>query len=101
MYLSCITIGELRRGALKKLKTDKAYGDLLIKWVEKLTTDYHEHILGIDLKTCDIWAQLLNFDSTNAIDGLIAAQSIQFDMVLVTRNTRHFRPFGNEIFNPF
>lgn len=101
LYLSCITIGELKSGALKKAKTDEKTGKLLIKWVDGLRTDYEEQILNIDLETCEIWAQLLNIDSTNAIDGLIAAQSLQSNMVLVTRNVKHFKMFNIKLFNPF
>lgn len=101
LYLSCITIGELKSGALKKSKTDVKTGKLLIKWIDGLMADYEEQILNIDLETCAIWAQLLNIDSTNAIDGLIAAQSLQSNMVLVTRNIKHFKMFDIKLFNPF
>lgn len=101
LYLSCITIGELKSGALKKSKTDVKTAKLLIKWIDGLMSDYEEQILNIDLKTCEIWAQLLNIDSTNAIDGLIAAQCLQSNMVLVTRNIKHFNMFDIKLFNPF
>ena len=101
LYLSCITIGELKSGALKKSKTDVKTGKLLIKWIDGLMADYEEQILNIDLETCEIWAQLLNIDSTNAIDGLIAAQCFQSNMVLVTRNIKHFNMFDIKLFNPF
>ena len=101
LYLSCITIGELKSGALKKSKTDVKTGKLLIKWIDGLMADYIEQILNIDLETCEILAQILNIDSTNAIDGLIAAQSLQSNMVLVTRNIKHFKMFDIKLFNPF
>ena len=101
LYLSCITIGELKSGALKKTKTDVKTGKLLIKWIDGLMADYEEQILNIDLETCEIWAQLLNIDSTNAIDGLIAAQSLQSNMVLATRNIKHFKMFDIKLLNPF
>ena len=101
LYLSCITIGELKSGALKKSKTDVKTGKLLIKWINGLMADYEEQILNIDLETCEIWAELLNIDSTNAIDGLIAAQCFQSNMVLVTRNIKHFNMFDIKLFNPF
>ena len=101
LYLSCITIGELRSGALKKLKQDKMSGDLLLKWIDSLISDYDEQILDINLETCEIWAQMLNIDSTNAIDGLIAAQSAQSNMTLITRNIKHFKMFDIKLYNPF
>lgn len=101
LYLSCITIGELKSGALKKAKTDQATGKLLFQWINSLVTDYEDQILNIDLETCEIWAHMLNIDSTNAIDSLLAAQSSQSNMTLVTRNVRHFHMFEIKLYNPF
>lgn len=101
LYLSCITIGELKSGVLKKLKQDKVTGNMLLKWINKLMSDYEDQILDISLETCEIWAQMLNIDATNAIDGLIAAQAKQLDMILVTRNIKHFKMFDIKLCNPF
>ena len=101
LYLSCITIGELKSGALKKAKTDIASGKLLIKWIDSLVSDYEEQILDINLETCEVWAQMLNIDATNAIDSLLAAQSVQSNMILVTRNVKHFKMFNIKLYNPF
>jgi predicted nucleic acid-binding protein len=101
LYVSCISIGELRAGALKKLKQDKVAGEGLLKWVLNLTREYAEQILTIDLETCEEWADLLVIDSTNAIDGIIAAQAKEENMTLVTRNVKHFEMFGIRLLNPF
>lgn len=101
VYLSCITIGEVRAGALKKRKTDKQSGGLLLKWVDSLIRDYDEQIINIDLETSEVWAELLSIDNTNAIDSLVAAQAIQANMTLVTRNVKHFKMFDIKIINPF
>ena len=101
LYLSCISIGELRSGALKKAKTDIASGTFFIKWIDSLVSDYEEQILDINLETCEVWAQMLNIDATNAIDSLLAAQSVQSNMILVTRNVKHFQMFNIKLYNPF
>lgn len=101
LYLSNLTIGELRAGALKKAKTDKKLGDILLKWIDDLIMDYQEQIIGIDLAASEEWARLLNIDSTNAIDSLLAAQAISMNFTLVTRNIRHFKMFNIKLLNPF
>jgi predicted nucleic acid-binding protein len=101
LFLSCITIGELKVGALKKAHYDPVAGRSLIKWIEELMKVYEEQILLIDLGICQTWAELLSIDSTNAIDSLLLAQAITNNMVLVTRNTKHFKSFGAKCFNPF
>ena len=101
LYISCITIGELRSGSLKKIKKDKIAGEILAKWINDLVSQYDDQIIDIDLKTCEVWAELLSIDSTNAIDSLMAAQAICENMIFVTRNTKHFEMFNLKIINPF
>jgi predicted nucleic acid-binding protein len=101
LYLSGLTIGEVRAGALKKAKTDKQSGDLLLKWVDNLIIEYQDQILDIDLDVSEEWARLLNIDSTNAIDSLLAAQAISMNLILVTRNIKHFKMFDIKLLNPF
>lgn len=100
VYLSCIAIGDLRSGALKKAKQDKIAGKLLIKWIDGLISSYEDQIVLIDLEICKKWAELLTIDSANAIDSLLLAQAFTNNMVLVTRNIKHFKMFGAKCLNP-
>lgn len=43
----------------------------------------------------------MSIDSTNAIDALIAVQAKQSNMILVTRNIKHYNMFNIKIFDPF
>ena len=101
LYVSAITIGELRAGAIKKSKIDKEQGYLLAKWVDNVIDQYSERILNIDLEICEEWAELLSKDNSNAVDSLIAAQAIARNMILVTRNIKHFKMFNVKLLNPF
>lgn len=101
LYLSCITIGELKTGALKKAKTDPVAGKALLEWIDELVNRYEEQIVFIDLETCNKWAEFLAVDSTNAIDSLLLAQAVTRNTVLVTRNTKHFKMFEVKCLNPF
>lgn len=101
LYLSCITIGEIKMGVLKLGKKDKSASLILKKWLDGLTIDYAEKILEINQETCEEWAELMSINSTNAIDSLIAAQAKQGNMILVTRNTKHYDVFDIKIVNPF
>lgn len=101
LYLSCLTIGELKFGAQKKLKSDLTQGQLLIKWTDALVNAYDEQIIDIDIAVCEEWGNLLTIDGSNAIDSLLAAQSIIHNMTLVTRNIKHFQMFNIKLINPF
>lgn len=101
LCVSCLTIGEIRHGVLKKSKQDKVAGASLLKWLESLLEEYNDRILGIDLEVCEEWARLLAIDSTNGIDSLIAAQAIATNCTMVTRNIKYFTKFGVKLLNPF
>ncbi len=101
LYMSVITIGELRAGALKKSKKDSTQGQLLMKWVDELSRSYQDQILEINMEDCESWGELLAIDSTNGIDALIAAQAIKNKMTVVTRNQKHFEVFDIKLINPF
>ncbi len=101
LYLSCLTIGEIKVGILKLAKKDKKASLSLMKWLNSLIIDYAKQIVGINLETCEVWAELISIDSSNAIDSLIAAQAKQENMVMVTRNIKHYSMFGIELLNPF
>ncbi|AFB29572.1 type II toxin-antitoxin system VapC family toxin [Rickettsia rickettsii] len=101
LYLSCITIGEIRKGISKLAKKDKIASLKLEKWLERIIIDYNEKILNIDKEICEEWGELMSIDSTNVIDALIAAQAKQSNMILVTRNIKHYNMFNIKIFDPF
>ena len=101
LYLSCITIGEIKKGILKLAKKDKIASLKLEKWLEGIIVNYNERILNIDKETCEEWGELMSIDSMHGIDTLIAAQAKQKNMILVTRNTKHYDMFNIKIFNPF
>ncbi|MFA1689072.1 type II toxin-antitoxin system VapC family toxin [Candidatus Rickettsia barbariae] len=101
LYLSCITIGEIRKGISKLARKDKIASLKLEKWLERIIIDYNERILNIDKEICEEWGELMSIDSTNAIDALIAVQAKQSNMILVTRNIKHYNMFNIKIFDPF
>ncbi|HJD61357.1 MAG TPA: type II toxin-antitoxin system VapC family toxin [Rickettsia endosymbiont of Columbicola hoogstraali] len=101
LHISCITIGEIRKGVLELSKNDSLVSLKLKKWLEELVIDYNERILNIDKEICEEWGELMSIDGTNAIDALIAAQAKQNNMILVTRNTKHYNMFNIKIFDPF
>ena len=101
LYLSCLTIGEIKTGILRLQKKDIKAAQSLQIWLDGLLNGYRDQILTIDLEVCEVWAQLMNIDSSNGIDSLIAAQAITRNMILVTRNIKHFKMFNVKLLNPF
>src|SRR6478752_1780970 len=58
LFISVMTIGELRRGAEKPRLADPAYSKKLHQWVDDTESTYEQQILPIDLLTARIWGEL-------------------------------------------
>lgn len=101
IYISCLTIGEIKIGIFKLQKKDKIAAASIEKWLGLLMYEYSDRILGIDLETAEEWAKLTSSDTNHVVDNLIAAQALQNNMTLVTRNIKDYRVANLKLLNPF
>lgn len=102
LYLSAITVGELRRGAgLIRHRGDSRQADRLERWLETLLSDYGDQILDLDSDTAQLWGLLRVPHPENALDKQIAATALIHGLTVVTRNEKHFEGTGVPILNPF
>ena len=102
LYLSAVSIGELRRGAeLIRHRGDATQAQRLERWLGKLLTEYGENILPFDADTAQIWGRLRVPHPENPLDKQIAATALIYDLTLVTRNVRHFAATGVKLLDPF
>ena len=102
LYLSTVTIGELRRGVeLVRHRGDNAQADLLDRWLRSLLREHADNILSIDAETAEVWGMLRVPNPENPWDKLIAATALINRLTLVTRNVRHFANLGLSLMNPF
>jgi toxin FitB len=100
-FLSVLVIGELRRGAILKRRTDRTAADALERWIARLTHLYSDRILPITLEIAQEWGRLSALRPIPPEDGLLAATAHVHQLTLVTRNTRNVQGIGVSILNPW
>jgi toxin FitB len=102
LFLSAITIGELRQGVeLIRHRGESAQSLRLERWLDRLTAEYADAILPFDHEAAQIWGRLRAPHPENPLDKQIAATALIYNLAVVTRNTDHFEPTGVTIVNPF
>lgn len=101
LYLSAITVGELRRGVeLVRHRGDGRQAGRLERWLEALLEEYADYVLGFDADTAQLWGALRAPHAEHAIDKQIAATALLHGLTVVTRNERHFADLV-AVMNPF
>ena len=100
-FLSVLVIGELRRGAILKRRSDRTAADLLEQWIARLTHLYGDRILPITLEIAQEWGRLSALRPIPPEDGLLAATANVHRLTFVTRKTRNVQGFGVAILNPW
>ena len=102
LYLSVVTIGELRRGVeLIRHRGDTRQANQLEKWLGNILENYQENILSIDEETAQLWGKLRVPHPENALDKQIAATALIHELTVVTRNSKDFIKTGAKVLNPF
>ena len=105
LFLSAITIGEIKRG-IEKL-ADSSRKSALAEWLEgDLLIRFIDRILPIDVPVMLVWGQLTaDLEKQGrrmpAIDSIVAATCLHGKLDLVTRNESDFAHSGVTVINPW
>ena len=102
LYLSVVTVGELRRGVeLIRHRGDVGLAAMLEAWLQELLAEYEAHVLDFDAEAAQVWGHLRVLHAEHELDTQIAAIALTNDLTLVTRNTKDFEGTGVRLINPF
>lgn len=101
LYLSVLTIGELRKGIAIKRRTDLTAARALAGWVEGLEFGFADRILPIDAATARLWGDWSGDRPRPVIDTLLAATAAKHSLTFVTRNTRDISGLPVKVHNPW
>jgi toxin FitB len=105
LYLSVITIGEIRKGIEKLAQSRRKTA--LEEWLkDQLVVRFGGRILSIGLEIMLRWGRLTGYLESaghpmSALDSLIAATSLQGNLKLVTRNEEDFKYARVPLLNPW
>ena len=102
IFLSAISVGELRRGVeLIRHRGDADQARRLEAWLASVVETFSQRILAFDADAAQVWGHLRVPDPAHALDKQIAAIALVNDLTLVTRNLNDFVGSGVKLVNPF
>lgn len=105
LYLSVLTLGEIRKGTALLPTGNKRYQ--LEQWLDhELQVRFGNRLLPVTCEIADLWGAMaaepqLQGTAMAIIDGLIAATAKHHELAIVTRNVRDFRMWGISVVNPW
>ncbi|MDP3671749.1 MAG: type II toxin-antitoxin system VapC family toxin [Telluria sp.] len=102
LYLSVLTLGELRKGV--EAVTEAGRRAALLDWLEAdLPAFFTGRILPIDVRVADRWGRMVAAAGRPlpAIESLLGATAAHYGLSLVTRNMRDFADSGLDVINPW
>jgi predicted nucleic acid-binding protein len=105
LYLSVLTLGEIRRGIASLPQSRRRA--TLEAWLDRdLRARFEDRILTIDEEVADRWGVLTSTARNKGIvlpvmNGLLAATALEHNLTLVTRDTGQIPALGVSVFNPW
>lgn len=101
LFLSVLTVGEIRQGIEHLRVKDRPQAARLDRWVTGLVQFYEDRLVFVDGDIAEEWGRLRATTSVPVVDALIAATARVHDLTLVTRNVRDFSKTRVRLLNPF
>jgi toxin FitB len=101
VYLSVITIGEVERRIIQQQRNNPEFAKDLQRWLDAILLRYEHRILPMSVSIARRWGQLSGELGHNNADFMIAATALEHNLIVATRNTRHFEPTQVLLINPY
>ncbi len=106
VYLSVITVHEIEKGIrLLEAKGATAKAALIRGILDGLVAGYADHILAVDIESARAGGRMeaeavASGYNSGAVDAIIAGTAEVHGLTIVTKNRRHFEPFGLAVLSP-
>ncbi len=105
LFLSVISLAEIRKGLRTMEPGQRRTG--IVEWVDGVLLPWFDsRILPVTKSIAERWGDVAGAAQLQGVavgmaDGLIAVTALEMDLVVVTRNTRHFEGLGVRVCNPW
>jgi hypothetical protein len=101
IFLSVLTVGEIRRGVERIRRRDLAAATALDRWLDRVVDMHRDRLVPVDRLIAEEWGRMNVPDPLPVIDGLLAATAKIAGLTLATRNVGDVERTGVDLVNPF
>lgn len=101
LYLSALTVGEIRCGVELRRPKDPVQATILERWLHALHRQFGNRIIPVTPEVVEEWGRMNAVRPLPTTDGLIAATARVHGWTLVSRNVKDFAGTGVSVVNPF
>jgi toxin FitB len=101
LFLSVLTIGEMRKGIEIKRLVDADAALRIGKWLDGIELTFSDRLLPVDAEVAKRWGAFSADRSRPVIDTLIAATASVHELTLLTRNASDFEGLGISLIDPW
>jgi predicted nucleic acid-binding protein len=101
VYLSVLTLGEIRKGIESIRRRDPKAAEALESWLGRVSEAHRDRVLDVDRAIAEEWGRLNVPDPLPVIDGLLAATAKVTGLTVATHNTDDIARSGVELVDPF
>lgn len=101
-FVAATTVAEIERGVAALERSDAQQGAVLRRWFgERVLPAFADRVLPFNLAAARVLATFRVPEHAPLDDALIAAVAEANDLVVATRNTKHFEPLSVQLVNPW
>ncbi|MGE6695461.1 MULTISPECIES: hypothetical protein [Sphingomonadaceae] len=101
LFLSVLSLGELRRRARDLREADPEGAVRFQDWLDEAKHSFEDRLLSVDAEAADAWSASGNDDVHSVIASLVAATAASNSLILVTRNAKEGIGLNIRTLNPW
>jgi toxin FitB len=101
IFLSVLTIGEIRQGIERIRRRDPGSAAALDGWLDRVVATHGDRLIPVDRLVAEEWGRMNEPDPLLLVDGLLAATAKVNGLTLATRNVRNVERTGVDLVDPF